>query len=210
MGRKLAENQYPVHNLIKKRWSPRAFSARMVESEKLLSMCEAARWAASCFNEQPWSFIVATKENPEDYHRLLNCLVEFNALWAQHAPVLMLSVAKLNFDKGGDPNRHALYDVGQASANLALQATALGLVTHQMAGFDIKKARKAFSIPKSHEPVAVIALGYAGNPKALPENLRERETAPRTRRQLVEIVFTGSWGQPLPLLLDKDISIPTE
>jgi nitroreductase len=197
---KLAENQYPVHELIKRRWSPRAFSAQPVEPEKLRSLLEAARWAASCFNAQPWSFIVATKDNAEEHERLLGCLVEANARWAGSAPVLMLSVAQLNFEHNGKPNRHALHDVGLAVATLTLEATARGLALHQMAGFDLAKAREQFKIPNGYEPVAAIALGYADSPESLPEELREKELAPRTRRPLESFVFAGSFGQTSPLL----------
>jgi nitroreductase len=196
---KLAENQYPVHELIRMRWSPRAFAARSVEPEKLRSLLEAARWAASCFNAQPWSFIVATKDQAEEHERLLGCLVESNARWAQHAPVLMLSVAQLNFEFNGKPNRHALHDVGLAVATLTLQATAQGLALHQMAGFDLAKARAQFKIPNGYEPVAAIALGYPNEPESMPEDLRENELAPRTRRPLESFVFAGSFGQSSPL-----------
>lgn len=138
----LAETQYTVHELIRGRWSPRAFSNRTVERDKLLSLLEAARWAASSYNEQPWSLIVATQDQPSEYARLLSCLVEFNQSWAQSAPVLMLSVAKLHFDRNGKENRHAFHDVGAAASNLATQAIALDLFVHQMAGFDAQKARR--------------------------------------------------------------------
>src|SRR5213593_4411938 len=118
---KLAQAQYPIHDLLQKRWSPRAFSAQPVESDKLRSLWEAARWAPSSYNEQPWSFIVATKEDPAEHARLLSCLVEGNIQWAQHAPVLMVSVAKLYFDEDHERNRHAFHDVGLAAANLVIQ-----------------------------------------------------------------------------------------
>ncbi len=194
MIEKPAENQYPIHELIRERWSPRAFAPKMVEPEKLHSLFEAARWAASCFNEQPWNFIVATKENEEEFARVLGCLVEGNVLWAQHAPVLMLSVASLNFARNGKPNRHAFHDVGLAAATLTLQATALGLVVHQMAGFSTAKAREEFAIPDGYEAVAAIALGYQGDPESLPDDLRQKELAPRTRRAADSFVFTGKWG----------------
>jgi nitroreductase len=132
--------------------------------EELRSLLEAARWAASSYNQQPWHFIVATKEDPRVYERLLGCIVPANALWAGKAPVLMLTVAKLTYDANGAPNRHALHDVGQATANLSLQATALGLAVHQMGGFDMERAREEFSIPEGYEPVAAIAVGYPGDP----------------------------------------------
>ena len=201
--RKLAETLYPIHELLRERWSPRAFADRMVEPEKLRSLLEAARWAPSSFNEQPWSFIVATKEHPGEYERLLSCLVEGNIRWAQHAPVFMLSVAKLAFERNGKPNRHAFHDVGLAVENLVIQATALGLAVHQMAGFHVDKARELFSIPDGHEPVAALVLGFPGDPAGLPEELREREVAPRIRKPLESFVFSGQWGQSSPLVDGK-------
>ena len=200
---KLAETRYPIHELLRERWSPRAFADRMVEPEKLRSLLEAARWAPSSFNEQPWSFIVATKEHPGEYERLLSCLVEGNIRWAQHAPVLMLSVAKLAFERNQKPNRHAFHDVGLAVENMVIQATALGLAVHQMAGFHVDKARELFSIPDGHEPVAALVLGFPGDPAGLPEDLRERERAPRTRKPLESFVFSGQWGQSSPLVDGK-------
>jgi nitroreductase len=194
------EIQYPIEDLIRKRRSPRAFSSQPVEPEKLRSMFEAARWAASCYNEQPWNFIVATKADGEVYERLLGCLVEANAVWASRAPVLMISVAKLNFRHNDKPNRHALHDTGQAAAHLALQAAAFGIQVHQMGGFDLERAREQFSIPEGFEPVAAIAAGYPCDPEELPEDIRARELAPRTRRPSEEFVFGGNWGEPSPLL----------
>ncbi len=201
---KLAETQFPVHVLLRQRWSPRAFADRPVEREKLLSLLEAARWAPSSYNEQPWSFLVATKENPVEFERLLSCLVEFNQSWAKAAPVLMLSVAQLNFKRNDKPNRHAFHDVGLAAENLALQATALGLFAHQLAGFDLGKAREVFSIPVTHEPVAAIALGYPGDLATLSDELRQRELAPRERKSLGEFVFQGKWGNTSPLVSTSD------
>jgi nitroreductase len=196
----LTESTTPLHDLIKTRRSPLAFSGQPIEPEKLRSLLEAARWAASSYNQQPWHFIVATKEQAGEFERLLGCLVPGNAQWAKDAPALMLSVAKLTFDANGAPNRHALHDVGQATANLAIQATALGLAIHQMGGFDAARAREEFSIPEGYEPVAAIAVGYPGDPESLPESLRAREGARRTRRELGEFVFTGTWGQTSPVV----------
>ena len=205
---KPAVAQYPIHDLLRKRWSPRAFSSQSVSPAQLASLLEAARWAASCFNQQPWHFLLATKDNPQDYSRLLGCLVEANQAWAQHAPVLMLSVAKLTFDQSGQANRHAFHDVGQAAANLTLQATAMGLVVHQMAGFDVDKARTVFEIPDGHEPVAALAVGYQGDPAALPVKLREREEAPQTRKPLRDFVFSGRWGSPASFVVSGAPSRP--
>jgi len=186
--------EFPIHPLLAGRRSIVAFAPTSVEPETLASLMEAARWAPSCRNEQPWSFIVATRASKSDFDRLLGCLVEFNVQWAQHAPLLLLSVARLTFESNGQPNRHAFHDVGQAIANLTFQATVSGLVVHQMAGFDVEKARREFSIPQDYEPVAAAAIGYPGNSAELPEKLRNREASPRKRKPLSSFVFEGGWG----------------
>ena len=188
------DTAHPIHELLRRRWSPRAFSDRPVERDKLLSILEAARWAPSSNNEQPWHFFVATKDAPDEYARLLSCLVERNQSWARAAPVLMLSVASTVFSRNGKPNRHALHDVGQAVANLTTQATALDLYVHQMAGFDAEAARQTFSLPATTEPVAALALGYLGDAATLPEDLRQREVVLSARKPISDFVFTGSWG----------------
>src|SRR5438046_8362651 len=177
---KPAPADFPIHELLSRRWSPRAFSDKPVQPEKLRSLFEAARWAPSSFNEQPWSFIVATKQKPEEHARLLSCLVEKNQQWARLAPVLMVSVAKLNFKKTGKPNRHAFHDVGLAMGNLLVQATASGLFVHQMAGFSPEKVREIYGVPDEFEPVAAIDVGYAAAAAELPEKVRGRELGPRT------------------------------
>lgn len=197
---KTSNTQYPIEDTLRQRWSPLAFADRLVEPEKLCSILEAARWAASSFNEQPWSFIIATKDNQVEFDRLLSCLAAGNQEWAQNAPVLMLSVAKLYFERNGVENRHAFHDVGAASANLAIQATALGLFIHQMAGFDVPKAREVYHIPEGYEPVAAIALGYLGEPKTLSERLLQRELAPRDRKPLKEFVFSSQWNESSPIV----------
>jgi nitroreductase len=172
----------------------------MVEAATMRSLLEAARWAPSSYNEQPWSFIVATKDDPTEFERLLSCLVEGNIQWAQHAPVLMVSVARLTFEDDGKPNRHAFHDVGLAVANLIVQATALGLVVHQMAGILPERVRQLYGVPDQYEPVAGIALGYPSDPQSLPEGLRKRELAPRERKPLTEFVFSEHWGRTSPLV----------
>ena len=194
---KPADTQHPIHDLIKRRWSPRAFSDQQIEAEKLHMLLEAARWAPSSNNEQPWRFIVANKDHETEWNRLLACLVEGNRKWAYRAPVLILSVASLNFQDDSTPNRHALHDTGMAVENLLLQATALGLATHQMAGFDVEKARADLKIPSGYEPVAMIAVGYPGDLAFLPDRLRERELQPRSRQPISEWTFSGQWGEPL-------------
>src|SRR6266568_5245105 len=202
---KPAQTDYPIEEILRRRWSPRAFSDRMVESEKLQSLFEAARWAPSSFNEQPWSFIVATKQKLEAHARLLSCLVEKNQQWASLAPVLMVSVAKLKFEKTGKPNRHAFHDVGLAMGNMLVEATALGLFIHQMAGFSPEKVREIYGVPEGFEPVAAIAIGYGADPSAAPEAFRQQETAPRSRKSINSFVFEGKWGEKSPLADERNV-----
>jgi nitroreductase len=197
---KLADTTYPIEPLLQQRWSPRAFADRPVEPEILRRLWEAARWSASCANQQPWYFIVATKEDAAEYARMLSCLRENNQQWAARAPVLMVSVAKLSFDANGQSNRYAFHDVGLAVANLIVQATALGVFVHQMAGFYPEKVRELYGVPEDFEPVAGIVLGYPGDPATLPEDLRQRELALRVRRPLDTFVFQNTWGQISPLV----------
>jgi len=192
-----------IHDLISHRWSPRAFENRAVEPEKLRALFEAARWAASSYNAQPWSFIVATKDDPTNYQRVLDCFIEFNQGWAQAAPVIALSVAQMKFGHNNEPNRHAFHDVGQAAATLQIQAEALGLSVHQMAGILPDKARQIFKIPEGFDAVAGFAIGYEGDPKTLPDQLRERELASRERKPLDSFVFTGAWGNTSPIVAKK-------
>jgi nitroreductase len=185
---------HPVHELITKRWSPYSFDSRSVTDEDLRSLFEAARWAPSSYNEQPWNYIVAKKENPEEFQRLLSCLVDGNQVWAKAAPVLALGIVKLRFARNDQPNRAAIHDLGLAAGNLVVEATARGLWVHQMIGILPDKAREIYAIPEGYEPMTGIAIGYAGDPKALPEGLRERDLARRPRKPLKEFVFSQKWG----------------
>jgi nitroreductase len=193
---KIAPTDYPIHEFLSKRWSPRAFSAQPVETEKLLSLFEAARWSPSGGNSQPWAFILTSQANRAAYDQLLGTLGERNQIWAQHAPVLVLAVVRRE-NEPGKPNPWATYDLGQAVANLSVQASVLGLSVHQMAGFDRTKAAEVFKLPEGYDPVTVIAIGYLGDPYILPEGIREREKAPRIRKPLSEFVFDGAWQKPL-------------
>jgi nitroreductase len=180
---------------ILKRWSPRAYSDQVVTPESLKEVFEAARWAASSYNEQPWRFLVGHRGD-ETYKKIFDSLVEFNQSWAKTAPVLILSAGKKTFTANGSPNHYQLHDTGAATAYVALQATALGFHTHSMGGFDLDKVRKSFNIPDDFEIGSVTALGYLGDPDTLPEQVKQMELAPRQRKPLSEIVFS-EWEKPL-------------
>jgi nitroreductase len=186
----------PLNDLLNNRWSPRAFSGKPIEPLKIVSIFEAARWSPSSANEQPWHFIVAAKEDSRVYDAIVESLMEGNRRWAQSAPLLILGVARSSYSKTGKPYRHAWYDLGQSIAHLTVQASALGLAVHQMGGFDAEKARELLTIPDGYEPVIAIAVGYAELPETLPDDLRRREEASRTRKPLEELVFTEEWGSP--------------
>jgi len=180
------------------RWSSRFFADREVTPQTLAKLFEAARWAASSNNEQPWRFIVGLRGS-ETHAKLAESLAGFNQVWAPRAPVLILGAALDHFTQAARPNRFALYDLGAATSYLTLQAADLGLTTHQMGGFDQDKARAAFNIPADYHLGTLIALGYQGDPSGTPEDeLVKRELAHRTRKPLSEFVFE-SWNQPAKL-----------
>ncbi len=188
---------YEILPVLTQRRSPRAYTAQPVPTDLLHLLFTAASSSASCFGEQPWRYIVGSQAaTPEAFQKILASMGGFNQVWAKDAPVLGVSVAKLTFSHDGNPNAWARHDVGQASAALAIQAAALGLQIHQMAGFSPDAIRSSFGIPADYEPVAVFTLGYPGDPAALPEALREKEVAPRVRKPLSEILFEGGWPQP--------------
>lgn len=190
-----APTDHPVHELIRRRWSTVVYADRPVPDEVLRTVLAAARWAPSSFNEQPWSYLVARREDETAFRRMLSTLTEGNRGWAGKAPVLMISLARTVFERNGEDNRHAFHDVGLASAQLALQATALGLSLHQMAGFHPERVRELYAVPGEVEPVAAMALGYPGDPDEAPEKRRERELSPRRRKPLAEFVFEDGWGE---------------
>lgn len=195
---KSAANQYPIHNLLKERWSPRAFASQPVEDEKLLSLFEAARWSPSGGNRQPWHFIVVTQANKELHEKLVGTMTGRNRLWTKNVPTLAVTVVKTNPEMPA-ANRFAYYDLGQAVAHLSVQAADLGLHVHQMAGYDAAKVRELLEIPDGYEPMTIVAIGYFGKVDDLPQEmgLRDDETAPRTRKPLTEFVFGERWNQPL-------------
>lgn len=183
----------PINDLIANRWSPYAFSEVAVPEDDLQALFEAARWAPSSSNEQPWCYIVATKSEPTEFERVLSCLVPQNQAWAKAAPVLAIGCTRLKFAGNGQPNAHALHDLGLASANICLEATARGICVHQMAGILPDKAREVFQIPADAQAVTGIAIGYAADPAAAPAELRDRDKARRGRKPLAEFLFTGKW-----------------
>jgi nitroreductase len=192
---KLADTEHPIHELLKKRWSPRSFSEKSIDIELLNQLFEAARWAPSSYNEQPWRFIVARKENQETYDRLASVMNEFNQSWATNAPVLVLALTKTTFDLDGRKNHHAGHDLGQAIAHLTFEATNHNLYVHQMAGISPDKAREIYDISDDYKPLTMFAIGYKGNPESLNDKLQKQETSPRSRKDLDEMVFDGEWDE---------------
>jgi nitroreductase len=185
-----------INELILKRHSPVLFSDRTVENEKLELLFEAARWAPSSNNQQPWRFIVAKKEDKDNFNRLFDCLSPGNQIWAVTVPVLILSIAETISSYNKKMNKYAFHDVGLAVGNLLLQATSMGLFVHQMGGYDNEKARNNLKIPHDYDPVAMIAVGYlAESYEGFPQELIEREKKTRKRNPLNEIVYSNMWGK---------------
>lgn len=201
MNIKQAATDHPILPVLAERWSPYSFEDRPVSVADLCSIFEAARWAASSYNEQPWNFLVATRENSAEFERVLSCLVETNQAWAKTASVLVLGVVSLQFAKNKKDNRAAVHDLGLAAGNLVTEATSRGLSVHQMIGILPDKAREVYRIPEHYEAWTAMAIGYKADPATLPEALKERDLKPRQRKILPEFVFAGQWGQPSPLVL---------
>lgn len=185
----------PILEVLAERWSPRAFTPQLVEHDKLLALVEAFRWAPSSMNEQPWYLLVASKDDPDGFAKMLGCLVDANQVWAKHAPVLMITLAKTTFNRNGNANRTAVHDTGIALMALFVQATALGLQAHGMGGIHLDKIREVYGLPADVEAVAGVAVGYVASADVLEEPLRSREIAPRTRKPLGEFVFSQKWGE---------------
>lgn len=196
---KTATPDFPIQPFLADRWSPCAFQDRPVSDSDLQSLFEAARWAPSSNNEQPWNYIVAVRADPEEFQKVLACLVEANQAWARYAPVLALGVTRLRFTHNNRENRAAVHDLGLAAGNLLAEATCRGLAAHQMIGILPDKAREVFAIPPEFETWTALAIGYRGDPASLPPPLRQRDETPRTRRPLARFVFSGKWGNPAPI-----------
>ncbi len=193
--RKTATSEFPILDVLKERWSPRAYDTRPVDDDKLWSLLEAARWSPSGGNSQPWSFLV-TRKGDVAFDKLVATLSGNNQKWAGNAPLLIVSVGK-NTRADGSPNPYASYDVGQAVAHMSIQAESAGLRVHQMAGFNAQQVRELFQIPEGYDPLTVSAIGYAGALEQLPEDLQLRETSDRSRKPWNEFVFGDKFGEPL-------------
>lgn len=193
---KKANTDHPVHEVIKNRWSPYRFLPdRKIPKEDLLSLLEAARWAPSSYNEQPWRFIIAFSEQTEEFEKLLSCLVKANQDWAVNASILMLGITHLTFDRNGKENRAAVHDLGAAASHLSFEATTRGIFVHQMIGIEPQKARKIYTVPEDYEVLIAIALGYPDlNMSATDDPLAVRDKTPRSRKTISEIVFYKEWG----------------
>lgn len=191
---KPANTYFPVLDLIAKRWSPRAFADQLLDQQQIGSLFEAARWAPSCFNDQPWRFIYATRDDVEGFEKALGCLTEQNQLWAKNASILILAMARTTFNHNGKPNRWGPHDVGLASANLVFQAESMGLKAHFIGGIQPDVIAKAFGVPEGFQAMSAIAVGWPSEPDDLPEKLKEMEVKPRQRLPLKDVVFQGHWG----------------
>lgn len=191
----------PIHDLLKRRWSPRAFDPnRPVTREQLKVLLEAGRWAPSCNGDEPWRYLIWDKgRDPQGWQKAYDCLNENNKKWVKNVPLLMLSCAGSAFEATGKPNRWTQHDTGAASVSMALQAVAMGLVIHQMGGWDADKARAAFAIPPEYTPMAMIAVGYQASPDVLDEETKAKEMRPRGRKPVVERFYEGGWGKGIAL-----------
>lgn len=189
---KEAKTTYPVNELITERWSPRAFSAKEITSEEIHTILEAASWAASANNEQPWSYRYALRGTP-GFEAMANCLMPGNQVWAKEAAALVLSIGKKTFHKNGVFNRSYLHDVGMANANLITQALTMDIYGHMMGGFDLPKTVSTFGLEENDDPICFIALGYLGSAEQLSEPFKSRELAVRTRKPLEEIAIDNSF-----------------
>jgi nitroreductase len=201
MEERKAITSVPIHDLLARRWSPRAFDAnRPVTRKQLVTVLEAGRWAPSCNGDEPWRYLVWDRtRDPEGWQKAFDCLSDSNKKWVKNVPLLMLSCAGSIFGATGKPNRWTQHDTGAASVSMALQAVALGLIIHQMGGYDAEKARAAFAIPAEYTPMAMIALGYQTEPDVLDEETKAKELRPRARKPVTERFFEGGWGKPVAL-----------
>ncbi len=192
---KKANTDYPIHEFIENRWSPYKFLPdRIIPREDLLSLLEAARWAPSSYNEQPWRFIIAPKEQTDEFEKLLLCLVKANQVWAKNSSILMLGITHLTFDRNGKENKAAMHDLGAAVSHLSFEATTRGISVHQMIGIEPQKAREIYAIPENYEVLIAIAIGYPDLNETATDPLSLRDRTPRARKTISEVVFNKVWG----------------
>jgi len=199
MIEKKADTHLSINTLIASRWSGRAYDPqRGLTDEQIQAMLEAARWTPSCYGDESWRYIICNRHSHNQaWQNALDCLSEGNQLWAQHAPLLILVLADTVFSHNDSENRWGAYDSGAASMSLCLQATELGLMVHQMGGFNVDKARQAFSVPNRFEAMSVMAIGYQLAKDQIPADMLEREMAGRKRKPVSELFFAGSWGETI-------------
>lgn len=196
---KQAAPDHPIHEYLAARWSPLAMADREISDADVRSLFEAARWSASSRNEQPWSYIIAKRSSAAEFAKILSCLEDANQVWARHASLLAIACYAMTHSRNGQPNAAAAHDLGAAAASLTFEATSRGLLVHQMIGIFPDRARELFHVPAGVQPLTAIAIGYEGDPTALPEPQRERDLAPRTRKPLKDFVFSGDWGKSAAL-----------
>jgi nitroreductase len=196
---KPASTQVPIDETIARRWSGRAYDAsKQLQHEQIIALLEAARWAPSCYGDQPWRFIVCDKtSDSESWQKAFDCLMPGNQAWVKNAPLLLLVTAGGKFQHNGSDNRWGQYDTGAAAENLCLQAASMGLMAHQMGGFDVDCARTAFDVPEQYALMSMLCVGYAADAADLSGEVLEREMAPRVRRPLSELFFKGGWEKSI-------------
>ena len=200
---KHATPDHPIHELIAHRWSPYAYAPRPVPEADLETCLEAARWAPSSYNDQPWTFLLARRQDEAEFETMLSCLLPGNQAWAKDAGALLLTVVRRRFAHNGNPNKAAEHDIGLAVGMLVVQATELGLHVHQMIGLDAEKARQTYGVPEGHDVLTAIAIGYADTSGERTDDLAARDAKARSRRALAESVFGGRWGEPHALFTSR-------
>ena len=196
---KEAHPDHTIEAVLAKRWSPYGFAKKDVATEDLLGILEAARWAPSSYNEQPWRYILARRSDLAAFEKLLSCLVDGNQAWAKHVPVLLIGIAMMKFARNGKPNKAAAHDLGLAAGNMCVEATARGLFVHQMIGIVPERVRELYNVPEDAEPLTAVAIGHLGDGNSIPSPLQGRDREPRTRRPVREFVFGASWDRPARL-----------
>ena len=190
----------PIHKLFLKRWSPRAMSGEVIDDQKIKSIFEAARWAPSSYNEQPWRYIIARKEQPEKFNKLVSCLEDSNQVWAQHASVLALAFARTTFERNGKVNKAAFHDLGAAASFMSFEATSRGIAVHQIIGLHPNVVNEKYEVPDEYQVLTALAIGYADLSPNTDNVHAERDNTMRSRKKITEFVFRDDWGKALAKL----------